>query len=188
MRLLKNTNDRLRIEDLMGPDRELILAKLIQNALHPKNMQRADAIKLGKYNHILTAGDGQAYLNHMLESHFDMELMTIERKLRKAREKAKGPEAREGETDLEREIARLVSGGICNGNGGRNNWVNDFCSMEPSYWKDVVVLVKILADGHYYGQSIYCDGWKEPETRMAKKPVFKLWLHLCRRHKAIHIE
>lgn len=56
------TDQNLSIKDIIGPDKEMILAKFVQNALHPKNSGRVDAIKNGTYKNIINKAEAHDYL------------------------------------------------------------------------------------------------------------------------------
>lgn len=63
---------------MINGDKVVILAMLIQNALHPKNSQRSEAVEAGTYVEIKTRADADAFLSAIVKKHLKNELMRIE--------------------------------------------------------------------------------------------------------------
>ena len=59
-------------------DKTIMLAILIQNALHPKNTMRVEAIKNETYVEIRTLEDAEKFLSDLLENNLDKELQSLE--------------------------------------------------------------------------------------------------------------
>lgn len=72
------TQDLLNLNKLIGGDSEVIFAVILQNALHPKNNNRTEAIKSGTYQSITTKDDAHSFINSLISSNFKNELMGIE--------------------------------------------------------------------------------------------------------------
>lgn len=66
------------MKKLLGGDSEVIFAVCLQNALHPKNNNRTEAIKNGTYKEIMTSEDAHSFINSLISSNFKNELMGIE--------------------------------------------------------------------------------------------------------------
>lgn len=68
------------IDDLpmINSNKVIILAMLIQNALHPKNSHRSEAIEAGTYVEIKTEEDATKFLSEIVQKHLKNELLSIE--------------------------------------------------------------------------------------------------------------
>jgi hypothetical protein len=63
---------------MLGQEPELVFAVLLQNALHPKNSNRVEAIKGGSYKELKTVEQAREFLASLLHSNLSQELMSVE--------------------------------------------------------------------------------------------------------------
>lgn len=63
---------------MLGQESELVFAVLLQNALHPKNSNRVEAIKGGSYKELKTVEQAREFLASLLHSNLSQELMSVE--------------------------------------------------------------------------------------------------------------
>jgi hypothetical protein len=63
---------------MLGQESELVFAVLLQNALHPKNSNRVEAIKGGSYKELKTVEQAREFLASLLHSNLTQELMSVE--------------------------------------------------------------------------------------------------------------
>lgn len=61
----------------------IIAAIAIQNAMHPKNANRVEAIKAGLYKEIRSLDDANQYLSDLLSLHLRNEVLAIENEIMK---------------------------------------------------------------------------------------------------------
>lgn len=66
------------ILEFFNGEKEILFAVLVQNLLHPKNSQRTDAIKDGKYVEIETVEQAQNFLSSLLRTHLTNKLRAAE--------------------------------------------------------------------------------------------------------------
>jgi len=76
--LIQGTPSTQNWVDFFEGDRVIGLAVNIQNAMHPKNSQRVDAITGGKYKEILIREDADCYLSEILRVNLQNLLMSVE--------------------------------------------------------------------------------------------------------------
>ena len=78
IKLLLGSEENITAERLLGPDSEMVFARLLQNALHPKNNVRVEAIKNGTYKEFKKIEDAREWLIDMLRQNLDLEMKGIE--------------------------------------------------------------------------------------------------------------
>ena len=66
------------ILEFFGGEQEILFAVLIQNTLHPKNSNRTEAIKAGKYVEIESLQQAQAFISNLVETNLTNELRSVE--------------------------------------------------------------------------------------------------------------
>ena len=66
------------IDQFFGGEQEILFAVLLQNALHPKNSNRVDAIKEGKYIEIETVEQARGYLADLIKTNLGNDLRAAE--------------------------------------------------------------------------------------------------------------
>ena len=66
------------LTDIFGGEREILLAVALQNALHPKNSDRTDAVKADKYVEIETLEQARAFLAELIQINLTNSLRTAE--------------------------------------------------------------------------------------------------------------
>ena len=77
MQRLMATDDEMTCEMLLGEPAQ-IFAIVMQNALHPKNSQRVEAIKAQTYKDLATFDEANAFLAETLSSNLTKDLMSAE--------------------------------------------------------------------------------------------------------------
>ena len=66
------------ILEFFGGDQEILYAVMLQNKLQPKNSNRTDAIKSGKYIEIESLQQAQAFISNLVETNLTNELRSVE--------------------------------------------------------------------------------------------------------------
>ena len=69
---------QVTLQSMLGTDQEIVYAILLQNALHPKNANRVEAIKDGSYVEIRTVEEARKFLSSLLETNLKNELLGIQ--------------------------------------------------------------------------------------------------------------
>lgn len=62
--------------EIFGDSKEMTLAIILQNCMHPKNSQRTDSIKNGTYVEIKTKKEAVVFLANLLSKHLKHELQS----------------------------------------------------------------------------------------------------------------
>ena len=63
---------------MLGNNRTILLAVSIQNWQHPKNANRAEAVKAGQYKELKTEVESFAFINQLIAVNLKNELLGIE--------------------------------------------------------------------------------------------------------------
>lgn len=66
------------ILEMFGGEQEILFAMLLQNMLQPKNSNRVEAIKAGKYVEIDTVEKARALINDLIRTNLGNELRSTE--------------------------------------------------------------------------------------------------------------
>ena len=66
------------ILELFGGEDEVLFAVLLQNMLHPKNSNRTDAIKAGKYQEIMNLAQAREFIDEVVRFNLTNELRAAE--------------------------------------------------------------------------------------------------------------
>lgn len=168
-----------------------MLAILLQNAQQAKNASRVDAIKNGDYKEITTKQQANDYLKDLLSNLFEIELHKNESEIRTKAAKENSSQSVILTTQAPDEYiagAVLTKEVFYNGKGDRGAFIKQILATEdPSEIVDLAEKLRMVATGEYHGQTVFNDNWKAKDTQVGKSKVFKLWLHLCRKHDCISL-
>ena len=66
------------IVEIFFNDKQILFALLVQNLLQPKNSNRVDAIKAGKYVEIDTIDKANTFINELIKTNLGNELRSTE--------------------------------------------------------------------------------------------------------------
>ena len=66
------------ILEFFGGEKEILFAVMLQNTLQPKNSNRTDAIKAGKYVEIESLDQAQAFISNLVDTNLTNELRSVE--------------------------------------------------------------------------------------------------------------
>lgn len=78
LEVLSQKNEAISLKSLFNSETVLIAAIAIQNAMHPKNANRVEAIKSGLYKELRSLDDANSFLSEILTTNLKNEVMAIE--------------------------------------------------------------------------------------------------------------
>jgi hypothetical protein len=76
--LLSQKSDEVTVKTLFSGNTLLLAAVTVQNAMHPKNANRVEAIKTGLYKELRTEQDANQFLSSVLSLHLKNEVQSVE--------------------------------------------------------------------------------------------------------------
>lgn len=175
---------------MIDNDPVVLFAIIVQNAMHPKNSQRVDAVAQDNYVEIRTRACADKFLGDLLKKHLTNELSGVESevvaqfKSLDTEEDVKlileAPDAYYG-------AAVLTSQPFFIGKGDRTTFLKVVLNSNPKTIKDLGKKIGMLTKSKIGSFSVYNDKLCNPE-RLNKQTIYRLWLHCRRRHQAVTLE
>ncbi len=86
LEVLSEKKEAITVKTLFNSDITLIAAIAIQNAMHPKNANRVEAIKGGLYKEMRSLDDANSFFSEILTTNLKNEVMAIESEILKEQE------------------------------------------------------------------------------------------------------
>ena len=83
LEVLSQRKEEITLKKLFDNEIVLLAAVAIQNALHPKNANRVEAIKGGLYRELRSVEDANNYLSDLLGVNLKSEVLAIESEITK---------------------------------------------------------------------------------------------------------
>ena len=148
------------LTDIFGGEREILLAVLIQNALHPKNSDRTDAIKADKYAEIETLEQARAFLADLVKVNFTNSLRTAESEVHSAFSKmaaASDVKMLVNAPDVFIAAACLSDKQFYEGRGDRTTYFDTILELAPTGIPDLGRKLKLVTSNEFMGLKLYND-------------------------------
>ena len=178
------------IVELFDGQDEVLFAVILQNMMHPRNSNRTDAIKAGKYVEIMNLEQARAYIDEMVRFNLTNELRAAETStlnafsnLQKNADFKMIVEA----PDVYIAAVALSNTEFFNGRGDRSAFFDIILKLDPRQIPDLGNKLMLVKQDKFMGLDIYRDKKVDLE-RVAKKTLFQLWLHCCRKSNAVRLE
>lgn len=169
---------------------EILFAVILQNSHHPRNSNRTDAIKAGKYVEIETVAQAQDYVNSLIRTHLTNDLRQAEQgvmntfaSLQKSTDIKKLIEA----PDVFIAAVALSRREFYQGKGDRTTFFKVIHELDPRQIPDLARKLKMVMALDFMGLKLYTDKLCDP-TRVKKQTIFQLWLKCCRQTRAVTLE
>jgi len=176
---------------LIANDPVILFAILVQNAMHPKNSNRVDAIAKEEYVVIRTRADADNFLGGLLKKHLQNEMSSIEGEVQAQFQSLASEEDVKlflEAPDIYYAAAVLTQQPFYIGKGDRNTFFKVVLNSNPKKIKDLGKKLRMLTQQKIFGKfDVYNDKLTSPE-RLNRQTIFRLWLHCCRRHQAVTLD
>lgn len=191
MRNILQINAPINCNHLLGDDNELFFAIILQNIMHPKNAKRREAIVSGEYVELKTITDAKKYLSHLLEQNLSNQLLGIESECRSVLVKLAQGQGVQLVIEAESvyvAAAVMIQKKFSNGAGDRKSIIDEILSSDPYTIPDLARKLQLVISYKFHGKDLFSDNFGQfapQEIGLRKKLVFRLWLHLCKRHNAV---
>ncbi len=78
LEVLSQKNEAISLKNLFNGEVVLFAAIAVQNAMHPKNANRVEAIKGGLYRELRSLDDANSFFSDLLTTNLKNEVMAIE--------------------------------------------------------------------------------------------------------------
>ena len=178
------------ILEFFGGDQEILYAVLLQNKLQPKNSNRTDAIKSGKYIEIESLQQAQAFISNLVETNLTNELRSVESAIMNvmnSRQSYAGIGTIVNAPDVYIAAVAMSNSSFYEGKGDRSKFFELILEQNPAGIPDLARKLKLVTSKHFMELSLYNDEKCDP-VRINKKIIYKLWMHCCRKSNAVTLE
>ena len=176
--------------ELFENNSEIALAILLQNCMHPKNSQRVEAIKGDTYKEIDSPFAARAYIKETFKKNLEYELLAAESQINE--QIAKLSQMHDVKVLMEAPdvfiaAAALSTKKFCQGKGDRTAFFNMILESDPASIPDVGRKLILVTQDKFMGLTLYSDALANC-SRVNRKMIFKLWLHLCRKNEVVDLK
>lgn len=163
------------------------MAILVQNALHPKNKHRTEAISDKKYVEINTRAQADKFLENVLSVELENELRSVEKEVMdqfKSLETMQDVKMVLDAPDSFLGAAVMTTASLYMGKGDRTTFFNVVCNSDPTKILDLGRKLRLMTVSKIGGFPVYNDKLSNCD-KVCKKTVYRLWLHCKRQHKCV---
>lgn len=158
--------------------------------MHPKNSHRTDAIRENTYQELTSSEDAIAFINSLIEHNLRAELLSIESSLKgklSTVQQMKDIKLVLDAPDQYLAAAALIQNNFFNGKGDRTQLFRAILESDPRNIRDLGAKLLLTTKREFMGHKIYND--KLCQTmEVHQQTVYRLWLHLCRRHQVVTLQ
>lgn len=187
---MSKKKDEVTVKSLFDGHTVLIAAISIQNAMHPKNANRVEAIKSGVYKELRTVDDATQFLSNILSTNLRNEIMAIDTEIIREQESLQRMQDIKivfESPDVFIAAAALISQSFYIGKGDRNAFFEVIIASDPNKIPDLFRKLMLVTKSDYFGRKIYND--KVCNTmNVCKRTIYQIWLHCVRRHQTLTLE
>ena len=138
--VLSGKDDNITLADIFETDNVLLAAIAIQNAMHPKNANRVEAIKENLYKEIRNRDDANQFMSQLLTTHLGNEVKAIESEIKKEQESLQRMEDIKivfEAPDVYVAAAALITQNFFIGKGDRNAFFEVILASDPNKIPDL---------------------------------------------------
>ena len=177
--------------ELFNGSEEVLFAVMMQNMMHPKNSQRTDAIKSGKYQEFMVPAQAHEFIEEVARTNLTHELRQAQQTvlasfsdLQKSAEFKMIVEA----PDVYVAAVALSQTDFYNGRGDRTSFFKIILNLDPRQIPDLGNKLALVKSSQFMGLKLYNDKDLASASRVSQKTLFQLWLHCSRRAQVVTLD
>ena len=178
------------ILEFFGGEPEILFAVMLQNSLQPKNSNRTDAIKAGKYVEIESLEQARAFIGSLVEANLTNELRSVESTIMNQMN-SRQAYAEIGTIvfapDVYIAAVAMSNSSFFEGHGDRNKFIELILESNPATIPDLARKLKMVTQKQFMGLTLYSDRTANPE-RAKRNQIYRLWMHCCRKSNTLTLE
>ena len=139
---------------------------MLQNAIQPKNSNRTDAIKAGKYVEFESVEQAQAFIGSLVEANLTNELRSVESTIMNQMN-SRQAYAEVGTIvfapDVYIAAVAMSNSSFFEGRGARNQFIDLILQSNPATIPDLARKLKMVTQQQFMGLTLYTDKTANPE-------------------------